>query len=671
MTDVNIEIKDLQNNDEEVTKESIPQLSIVDQLNPQSNKANNKKRGIDDEDFFDEDLKINLQHSSLPFTIEEATLKWNLDQQLADILKEDMITHFSTVQKMVIPYLLRSSSRSSINKRDMCVSAPTGSGKTLSYAIPIIQSLRNRTTIRLKALIMLPSRELATQVFRVFSRLCQKSDIKVAIASGQTQFEEEQKQLTGSFFANNSDNNNCLGFKSNVNSTRRLYVESNSGGDFNTSTVDILVCTPGRLLDHLQYSKGFTLKYLSFLVLDEADRLLGNAYHDWVRLLIKSTDDVNVVKNDKINLTNIDENINKINENTSYLHLFPSPKQPMQRLLFSATLTDNPRKLAILGIRNPIIARAQASDLSSLPSSSGGDSNESNSIITPTSGFFLPTTLSESILICDAKTRPLKLITVLLESFKTSNNSINKSKIIINNHKICNNATDMCIIFSSSVDTTHRVCRLLQIINGEDKEINDDNNDTNNTNKYLFGGRVGEMNRLMTSKQRENIMRDAASGKIRVLVSSDHMARGIDLRNIKLVINYDPPIHAKSYIHRVGRTARADRYGHCVTILKTGQITVFHKMRASIGSNNVQQQSINNENNNSVDNKDNKDNVNKNKRRKTDTINNLIAKCKPSIDTESSISTLYQASLKRLSNLLLLESEGVFKLGDSLFADDF
>jgi superfamily II DNA/RNA helicase len=72
------------------------------------------------------------------------------------------------------------------------------------------------------------------------------------------------------------------------------------------------------------------------------------------------------------------------------------------------------------------------------------------------------------------------------------------------------------------------------------------------------------------------------AGTVAVLVSSDHMTRGIDLPNIRLVVNYDPPKHVKTYVHRAGRTARALRSGHCVTLLNVGQLGSFKKLRLEV-----------------------------------------------------------------------------------------
>ena len=77
-------------------------------------------------------------------------------------------------------------------------------------------------------------------------------------------------------------------------------------------------------------------------------------------------------------------------------------------------------------------------------------------------------------------------------------------------------------------------------------------------------------------------MSEAAEGKVRFLIATDHLSRGIDLPNVTLVINYDPPRQAKTYVHRVGRTARANRQGWAITMLKNGQAKEFRKMRGSI-----------------------------------------------------------------------------------------
>ena len=83
----------------------------------------------------------------------------------------------------------------SAGQQDFCVCAPTGSGKTLAYALPIIASLSSRIVPRLRALVILPTRDLAVQVKRVFVQASEGSGLRIAIALGQQSFAEEQQTL--------------------------------------------------------------------------------------------------------------------------------------------------------------------------------------------------------------------------------------------------------------------------------------------------------------------------------------------------------------------------------------------------------------------------------------------------------------------------------------------
>ena len=588
--------------------------NIAEQLQPsgdirdESQKVLSLRRTDDDEDFAEdyEGVDTSNDHPNA-MSVSESISDWELNSLLADNLIEDGVEFFFPVQRVVIPQLLRNNSRLCVQPRDMCVSAPTGSGKTIAYALPILQSLMYRSSVRLRALLLLPSRELATQVYRVFCRLSRGTNLAIAVCTGQTPLADEQKLIMGSSY--NALKSGRHGAHSCIDpdalfSNRNLYLEGSSS--LGQSAVDILICTPGRLLDHIQYTEGFTLQHLRFLVLDEADRLLGNAYHSWVRTLVQSSrstegthvtpssgvishhkkDEDSSIMHDEVDQIFRDDILR--GECSISLPFLAIPHQPLQRLLFSATLTDNPRKLAMLGIKNPLILRASSSDVTaSLPSGPArtggtvGDVTVTGAIIHTPGGYMLPQSLTESIMTCETARKPLVLLSMLLEAVgipsQYSSVAVNKSATGIAD--ICKERGSMILIFSSSVETTHRLCRLLQSFNTLEK------GETSNSNKEnIFGGKVAEMSRLMRSEERKVVMQEAASGDIKILVSSDHMARGIDFPNIKLVVNYDPPKYAIMYVHRVGRTARANREGHSVTLLKAGQTGAFKKMRGTIGS---------------------------------------------------------------------------------------
>ena len=119
------------------------------------------------------------------------------------------------------------------------------------------------------------------------------------------------------------------------------------------------------------------------------------------------------------------------------------------------------------------------------------------------------------------------------------------------------------MVFTSSIESTHRVFLLLQ----------------------AFGlPRVEEYSSQLSQKERSKLLKRSKEGLIDVLVCSDGLARGMDLHVVENVINYDAPRAITTYIHRVGRTARAGRHGQCITILKQGQSKSFHKMSAQIAN---------------------------------------------------------------------------------------
>ena len=584
-----------------------------------------------------------------------------ISKRLEENLIANGFTECFEIQRQVIPLLLGNNSRRCIQPRHICASAPTGSGKTLAYVVPLLQALQRDkfAEIRLKAVVILPTRELAQQleVYDVFRLLSKGLNICVGLASGQLSFEQDQTNLMG------------------LNNTNTKQI-------FGKSLVDILVCTPGRLQDHLQLTPNFTLMHLRFVVLDEADRLLGNAYHHWVKALVQST-----VFSSNMNTTifNKFENLSTYSKTnlhhtcinshatnclpTSFLHR-NRHEQSVQRLLFSATLTDNPAKLSLLDVKNPIVIKvgitavdtdnfllsesntnrdtlddqldnkvdemnrerdgfkktalsiAEQDNTSTLYKISqiSQQVKEANDNLMQaklqlssqqnqsTNGkFYLPAGLTESICVIDTQRRPLALATLLYEAcccpavqsaehpseldtnqpLSLGNNENSLKKVGKVKHVIkgyCSHDTDMIVIFTSSVETTHKLCVLLQSINNQITDTQDKKNKkqkrdtTIASTSYLFNGQVREMSRSLQADEREDTMTACKSGQVRVLVSTDQMARGIDLPNIKLVINYDCPSEVKTYLHRVGRTARGSNQGHAITMLKIGQTNQFRQL---------------------------------------------------------------------------------------------
>jgi superfamily II DNA/RNA helicase len=87
--------------------------------------------------------------------------------------------------------------------------------------------------------------------------------------------------------------------------------------------------------------------------------------------------------------------------------------------------------------------------------------------------------------------------------------------------------------------------------------------------------RASEMHSGLDQSEREDTIRDFKNKKIRILVATDILSRGIDIKEIELVINYEVPHDAEDYVHRIGRTARADRTGEAITFINQKQVRNF------------------------------------------------------------------------------------------------
>jgi len=606
------------------TKAKAEPAAFVEQLFRASKESLPRAARVEDEDDEAMDSTEPIAPAPPPVSVAESMKQWGVSPVLIENLTSMGITGFFPVQRSVIPSVIKSHSLQYMQPRDLCVSAPTGSGKTIAYSLPILQTLLGREVVRLRALILLPSRDLAMQVHTVLKTLTKNTGLEVGLVTGQQGFEEEQSSLVGNIQQDNRNPRNSvseLSFSADMSNKKLWQSKAEPDGH---SLVDVLVCTPGRLLDHLEYTAGFTLQHIRFLVLDEADRLLSNAYHGWISTLVQGVQTVRMASTAAHTGTAANS---KLKDQSVQGFLNQSTSPPLQRLLFSATLTDNPRKLAMLNIRNPEVIRARAADGGSGlgEAADAGEEEELGGDDDVTAGFILPSTLTESMITCDAARRPHILVTTMIEAFArvdklpaltatTSDEKEEQTPEFNARHKahiICQNPGDLILVFASSVDTVHRLSRLLQILNGQSKNL-------------LFGGEVVEMNRLVKADDRERILQQCRDGKIAVLVASDNMARGIDLPNIKLVINYDPPKFARSYVHRVGRTARANRAGHCLTIVMEGQLGTFKKMRSQIShSSSDKGQGLN--------------------------------KCKPGKTVEASVAPLVRAALKLLPASLQAE----------------
>lgn len=545
------------------------------------------KSEIRDNSQLPKEIRTALHMSSLP--IEEAAAVWDLAPFLIANLKRDGYESFFPIQSLVIPDVITSERHAHIRARDICVAAPTGSGKTLSFVLPVLNALSKRIVRRLRALVVLPSRDLASQVYEVFDRYTHGSDLRVGLAIGQSDFEAEQRALTvGPRDASTMDDLNTARLRYFLNhGSVDLALEAFPGlsdveappkdgkiavPDGGVSALDILIATPGRLVDHLDRTPGFTLQHLRFLVIDECDRLLNQSYHNWIGRVVASANAASVNAWHKLSSGGSDDDSNSI----TALRLAPDrnsfvidpitwrrggaagddsafsnnyvgdsveasvccPAQ-LRKLLFSATLTKDPQKLASLGLVNP-----KFFDAHHLNSQQRGASSQRYS---------MPVALLEYTVECTAEQKPLVLLALLLDQLQ-QNEKLTSKKCIV-------------AVFTSSLDSTHRLVRLLQLL----------------WKSAGYGDplSVAEFSSALNQNERTKLVKRCtdADGDVSVVVCSDGMSRGMDIPSVSAVINYDVPIFAKTYVHRCGRTARAGKQGMAISLLKGGQVRQFQRMR--------------------------------------------------------------------------------------------
>lgn len=353
-----------------------------------------------------------------------------IDERLCEVCKSLEWNQPTKIQRETIPIALQG--------RDIIGLAETGSGKTAAFILPIMQSLLQNPR-RLFALVLTPTRELAIQIQEQVSALGSGFQIKSAVLVG--------------------------------------------GMDIMTQTIalakkpHIIIATPGRLVEHLEKTKGFSLTALKYLVLDEADRILNMDF---------------------------EKEIDKILEQVP---------RDRRTYLFSATMTKKVAKLQRASLQDPV--RVEVS-----------------------TKFQTVDQLKQYYLFIPAKYKDVYLVHILNE---LSGNSF--------------------IVFCNTCPGTQRIALMLRNLGFSAIPLN---------------GKMTQNNRL------------AALNKFKVksssiLLATDVASRGLDIPHVDVVINYDLPQHSKDYIHRVGRTARAGRYGKSVTFVTQYDVEMYQKIEHLIG----------------------------------------------------------------------------------------
>ncbi len=356
-----------------------------------------------------------------------------LDSSLLEGIESLGFEQPTPIQEKAIPIILKG--------KDIIASAQTGTGKTAAFLLPIIQKISEKKSDGyIKALIIVPTRELAIQIDQMMEGISYFTPVSsIAVYGGNdgALFTREKEALT--------------------------------------KGADVVISTPGRLKVHLnmEYVK---IEQLSFLVLDEADRMLDMGFY---------------------------EDIVKI------ISFLPEKRQ---NLLFSATMPNKIRELA----RKVLYKPAELNIAVSKPRES---------------------ILQEAFIIY-AKQKN-RLITYILK--EKPYNSI--------------------IIFCSTKSSVKTLTKELK-----QEKLS-----------------VEEFHSELEQKERQRILTGFKSKSFKILVATDIMSRGIDIEEIELVVNYDVPNEGEDYIHRIGRTARAEAEGEAITLVSEKEHNKFARIEKLIG----------------------------------------------------------------------------------------
>ncbi|HZL42171.1 MAG TPA: DEAD/DEAH box helicase [Verrucomicrobiae bacterium] len=305
--------------------------------------------------------------------------------------------------------------------QDLIGSAQTGTGKTAAFALPILSKMDHHDP-RTRLLVLEPTRELAAQVETAIRDYARFTDLRTAVIFGGVGYARQFESLK-----NGSD---------------------------------IIVATPGRLLDHIERGTC-RLDQVRHLVLDEADRMLDMGFLPDVRRIVDRC-----------------------------------PRE-RQTLLFSATVPAEIQTLIQWTMRKP-----QTIEIGSRRT---------------------PAETVKHVIYPVSDAQKMDLLLALLDQV----------------------SYESVIVFCRTKHGADRVAHLLKR--------------SNHAVALLHSNR--------TQNEREQALRGFRDGRFEVLVATDIAARGLDIADVSHVINYDVPQHAEDYIHRIGRTGRAEAKGDAFTLM--------------------------------------------------------------------------------------------------------
>ncbi|WP_221390535.1 DEAD/DEAH box helicase [Dyadobacter sp. NIV53] len=357
-----------------------------------------------------------------------------LSEPLLKTIAEQNYTQPYPIQQEAIPSILKGN--------DILGIAKTGSGKTASFVLPILEWFQDKGAPRnrsIRVLVLVPTRELAVQIAVVFQTFGEKLPRKVK---------------TLAVYGGVSINPQMIGLQN----------------------VEILVATPGRLLDLLSH-KALSISETEILVLDEADKMLNMGFAD---------------------------------EMKDIFFLLPKKRQS---ILFSATLGDEVEAIHKSILRNPVKIEIEE--------------EESNLDLIKQTGYFVDPERKGPLLRYLIKTGEMKQVLVFVSATRTADNLV---------EKLSKNGIQAAAMHSGKSQ----------------------------------GARTEALNKFK-------------SGKLTVLVATDLVSRGIDIQFLPYVINFELPRSPKDYVHRIGRTGRAEATGEAISLITPEDVHHFKIIQKKMG----------------------------------------------------------------------------------------
>ena len=512
----------------------------------------------------------------------DSTIPFNslpLDRKTVSCLQERGYENALAIQSAVLTMLLPGPEHYS---GDICISAATGSGKTLAYTLPVVESVREKPMTRLRGLIVVPTRELVNQVKETLDLCSGGNGLAIGTAVGSKTVKDEkallvekgqrydpeayraeqEKEIDEDEELMNWDIEERFGPKDEFELLYNHVVEY-------TSKVDILICTPGRLVEHMQSTTGFTLKDVQWLVIDEADRLLDESFQQWVDTVMPALEYLPPLDPIQERLSNT-------------FHLLR--RREVRKIVLSATMTRDISKLIALKLRRPrlVVLEGQSPKI---------PQNVDNAqALESTERIELPPTLMEvGIKVTELNEKPLYLLQLLESELGTrsqmagvkqpeppdssddehktpedsaasseSDQDMTSSKeTSLVPKKSARPTTHGTLIFTKTNEHATRLARLLSLL------------------RPSCSAKMATLTKSTTSSSGQKALSAFRKRKLSILIASDRASRGLDIPDLAHVINYDMPPSLTSYVHRVGRTARAGKEGKAATLIADNEARWF------------------------------------------------------------------------------------------------